>query len=65
MPKFKTKKAAAKRYKKTGTGKIVVAKGGKQHLATSKSRRRKRRLKGTQLADVTKQHVARTLVPYL
>jgi large subunit ribosomal protein L35 len=44
MIKIKTKKAAAKRYKVTGTGKIVARKAGLRHLLTHKSRKRKRSL---------------------
>ena len=40
----KTKKAAAKRFKITGTGKILRRKAGLRHLAASKSSKRKRRL---------------------
>ena len=47
MPKLKTHKGASKRFKKTGTGKIVRAKAFKQHILTSKTRSRKRALRGT------------------
>lgn len=40
----KTKKSVAKRFKVTGTGKIVRAKAGRRHLATGKSAKRKRQL---------------------
>ena len=51
MPKMKTKKSAAKRFKVTGSGKIVHHQGGNRHLATRKSPKRKRRLrKGTTLS---------------
>ncbi len=45
MPKIKTKRAAAKRFKKTGSGKLMHHKPGKSHLLTHKSRKRKRNLK--------------------
>lgn len=45
MPKQKTKKAIAKRFRRTGTGKLLRPHGGKSHLATSKSRKRKRQLR--------------------
>jgi len=64
MPKMKTKKAAAKRYKVTGTGKIVVAFGNKRHLNSSKNKKRKRHLRGTKVADVTKQKMSKVLLPY-
>ena len=45
MPKMKTKKAAAKRFKVTKTGKLLRAKTGHAHLLSKKDARRKRRLK--------------------
>jgi large subunit ribosomal protein L35 len=45
MPKMKTKKSAAKRFKKTGTGKLVYNKSGNRHLSTKKSSKRKRQLR--------------------
>ena len=52
MPKMKTKKSASKRFKKTGTGKIVHHQGGHRHLATKKSTKRKRQLrKDTSLSN--------------
>tara|TARA_B100001750_G_C15470104_1_gene579317 strand:+ start:1290 stop:1484 length:195 start_codon:yes stop_codon:yes gene_type:complete len=45
MPKMKTKKSAAKRFKVTGSGKIAHHQGGHRHLATRKSPKRKRRLR--------------------
>ena len=45
MPKMKTKRSAAKRFKKTGSGKIVHHQGGHRHLSTKKSPKRKRHLR--------------------
>lgn len=45
MPKKKTNKAAAKRFKKTAGGKLKYAKAGSGHLLSSKSRKRKRKLR--------------------
>jgi large subunit ribosomal protein L35 len=45
MLKHKTKKAIAKRFRRTATGKLLRHKGGKSHLATTKSRKRKRKLR--------------------
>ena len=47
MPKLKSHRGAAKRFKKTGTGKFLRAKAFKRHILTSKSRARKRALRGT------------------
>jgi large subunit ribosomal protein L35 len=45
MPKKKTNKAAAKRFKKTATGKLKYHKAGSGHLLGGKSRKRKRKLR--------------------
>ncbi|HVH16854.1 MAG TPA: 50S ribosomal protein L35 [Myxococcota bacterium] len=45
MPKMKTHRGAAKRFKKTGTGKIVRSHSHKRHILTKKSSKRKRRLR--------------------
>lgn len=45
MPKLKTNRSAAKRFKITGTGKILRRKAYKSHLLTKKSRKRKRNLR--------------------
>lgn len=50
MPKKKTKKAAAKRVKRTATGKLVYAKPGHGHLLSSKSSKQKRRMRRGQTA---------------
>ncbi|MBO7224060.1 MAG: 50S ribosomal protein L35 [Kiritimatiellae bacterium] len=47
MPKKKTHKAASKRCKITATGKVLSARAGKRHLASCKTRKRKRNLRGT------------------
>lgn len=48
MPKLKTNKAAAKRFKVTGTGKVMREKAYTSHLLTKKSAERKRRLGKTE-----------------
>ena len=58
MPKMKTKKSAAKRFKKTGSGKIVHHQGGNRHLATKKSPKRKRRLR--KVTSLSKAMTGRT-----
>ena len=65
MPKMKTHRGAAKRFKKTGTGKIVRSKNNKQHILTKKSAKRKRHLrKGTLVAAVDVKRV-RQMLPNL
>lgn len=51
MPKQKTHRGAAKRFKLTGTGKVKVRKGFKSHLLTSKSRKRKRNLRKPEILE--------------
>ena len=65
MPKMKTHRGAAKRFKKTGTGKIVRSRNNKQHILTKKSAKRKRRLrKGALVATVDAKRV-RQMLPNL
>ena len=53
MPKMKTHKGAAKRFRKTGTGKLKRAKAFKSHILTKKSAKRKRNLRKATLTDAT------------
>ena len=64
MPKIKTCRAAAKRFKKTGTGKLVRAKAFKSHILTKKSTKRKRNLRKTSVADTTNVKQIKKLIPY-
>ncbi len=62
MPKLKTHRGAAKRFKKTATGKFMRSKAFKQHILTSKSRSRKRGLRGlTVVSDADTARLARML----
>ena len=64
MPKIKTSRAAAKRFKKTGTGKLKRNKAFKSHILEHKSPARKRNLRKAALVHKTdKEHVAKML-PY-
>jgi large subunit ribosomal protein L35 len=63
MPKMKTHRAAAKRFKVTGSGKIVRAHAFKSHLLTSKGRKRKRQLRRTGLVDSANTVRARRMLP--
>jgi large subunit ribosomal protein L35 len=65
MPKIKTKRAAAKRFKKTGTGKLVHFKQGKSHLLTHKSRKRKRSLRKDEVISPVLTQSLRRALPYL
>ena len=55
MPKIKTSRAAAKRFKKTGTGKLKRNKAYKSHILTKKSTKRKRNLRHATIADADKR----------
>lgn len=62
MPKMKTNRSAAKRFKRTGTGKIKRRRSGKSHILTKKSTKRKRRLrKSTLVSKADEQRVKRLL----
>ncbi|MDJ0852630.1 MAG: 50S ribosomal protein L35 [Myxococcota bacterium] len=62
MPKMKSHRGAAKRFKKTGSGKIVRSRTNKQHILTKKTTKRKRRLRKTTLvAKVDEKRVAELL----
>ena len=51
MPKIKTNRAAAKRFRKTATGKFVFYKSCGSHILTKKTRKRKRSLRKGQIID--------------
>ena len=51
MPKVKTKRAAAKRFKVTGTGKLKRMKAYKSHILTKKTTKRKRNLRHAAMTD--------------
>lgn len=62
MPKMKTHRGAAKRFRKTGSGKLVRNKANKQHILTKKTTKRKRHLRGDALvADVDVPRIKRMI----
>ena len=63
MPKIKTNRAAAKRFKKTGSGKFVYNKSHASHILTKKSRKRKRALRQSQIVDGPDMREVRLLLP--
>jgi len=65
MPKIKTKKAAAKRFKVTGTGKLKRNKAYKSHILTKKSTKRKRNLRKAAITDATNVKNMKKILPYL
>ena len=65
MPKMKASRAAAKRFKKTGTGQLKRMKAYKSHILTKKSTKRKRNLRKATIADATNAKVMKKILPYL
>jgi large subunit ribosomal protein L35 len=64
MPKMKTKKAAAKRYRVTGTGKVRYKKQGLRHILTKKNAKRKRRLRLPAILSHVEEKRVKQLMPY-
>ena len=65
MPKIKTSRAAAKRFKKTGTGQLKRMKAYKSHILTKKSQKRKRNLRKSIITDATNVKSMKKILPYL
>jgi len=63
MPKIKTNRAAAKRFRKTSDGKFVYSKSHASHILTKKTTKRKRSLRQSQLSDKTNFKQLRRLLP--
>ena len=62
---MKTNRAAAKRFKKTGTGKLVRNKAYKRHILTKKSTKNKRNLRKDVVVDATNVSNMKKILPYL
>jgi large subunit ribosomal protein L35 len=65
MPKMKTKRAAAKRLKRTASGQLKRRSGWKRHLLEAKAPKRKRRLRKAVMVSKADQPGLDRLVPYL
>ena len=65
MPKIKTNRAAAKRFKATGTGKLKRNKAYKSQILTKKSTKRKRNLRQATITDATNVKNMKKVLPYL
>jgi large subunit ribosomal protein L35 len=63
MPKMKTHRGAAKRFKRTGTGKISRMRKGKQHILTKKTTKRKRKLRQRALVSTVDEKRLNQLLP--
>ena len=64
MPKMKTNRAAAKRFKKTGKGRIKRPKQGGQHGMIGRSRKRRRRLRDNDMVSSAMHERVAILLPY-
>jgi large subunit ribosomal protein L35 len=64
MPKLKTHKGAAKRFKVTGTGKVKRGRSHLRHILTSKSKKRKRNLGSPALVSDGDKRKVRRMIPY-
>ena len=65
MPKIKTKRGAAKRFKKTGTGKILRSKAFGNHILTKKTTKRKRSIRKAGVVRSANAKGISRLIPYL
>ncbi len=65
MPKMKTNRAAAKRFKVTGTGKLKRNKAYKRHILTKKTTKTKRNLRKAAIVDVTNVKNMKKILPYV
>lgn len=65
MPKMKTSRAAAKRFRVTGTGKLKRAKAFRSHILTKKSTKTKRNLRKVSYVSTTQEKVMKRILPYL
>jgi large subunit ribosomal protein L35 len=65
MPKMKTHRGAAKRFKKTGSGKLVRSRSNKQHILTKKSSKRRRRLRKSALVAKSDEKHLKQMLPVL
>jgi len=64
MPKLKTHKGASKRFKKTGTGKIIRGHAFARHILTSKAKKRKRKLGKSTVVDAADNLKLQRMIPY-
>jgi large subunit ribosomal protein L35 len=64
VPKIKTNRSAAKRFRVTGTGKIKRNKGFKRHILSSKNKKRKRHLRQATMVSAVESKNIRQLIPY-
>jgi large subunit ribosomal protein L35 len=64
MPKMKTNRAAAKRFRITGTGRVRRSKSGLNHMMQEKSKKRLRRLRKNDMVEHALENRVKLLLPY-
>ena len=64
MPKMKTNRGAAKRFKKTASGGYKRAQSHKNHILTKKSTKRKRQLRAIEMVSDADVSMLRRMMPY-
>ena len=64
MPKLKTNRGAAKRFKKTATGKFRCSQSHLRHILTKKSAKRKRQLRAIDVVAQVDTPMVRRMMPY-
>jgi len=64
VPKLKTNKSAAKRFRITGSGKLKRTKAYREHILSTKSKKRKRHLRQSTMVSAAESKNIRLLIPY-
>ena len=64
MPKLKTKKSAAKRFRVQGSGGVKRSRAFLRHILTKKSTKRKRHLRGTTSVHASDKRAVKLMLPY-
>jgi large subunit ribosomal protein L35 len=64
MPKMKTNRAASKRFKLTGSGRVRRSKGNAQHNMNGKSRKQRRRLRNNDMVSPELEKRIKIMLPY-
>ncbi|MBF0529440.1 MAG: 50S ribosomal protein L35 [Deltaproteobacteria bacterium] len=65
MPKLKSNRGAAKRFKTTGSGRIARSKANARHILTKKTTKRKRNLRKGELVHDTNERAVKRMLPYI
>jgi large subunit ribosomal protein L35 len=64
MPKMKTKSSVKRRFRRTGTGKILLNVAYKRHMLSNKSQKMKRKARGTKVMTEADAKIVRQFMPY-